>query len=109
MDGLLIHPLMGATKDGDIAPEVRMKCYETLIGKYYHPEHTMLAVMPAAMRYAGPKECVLHAILRAELWMFALHRGARSCRSREILRNVCGPGDDGFASGRCVEDYAYEV
>lgn len=64
VDGLLIHPLMGATKDGDIAPEVRMRCYETLIEKYYHHEHTMLAVMPAAMRYAGPKECVLHAILR---------------------------------------------
>jgi sulfate adenylyltransferase len=64
VDGLLIHPLMGATKDGDIPPEVRMECYEALIQKYYHPEHTMLAVMPAAMRYAGPKECVLHAILR---------------------------------------------
>lgn len=64
VDGLLIHPLMGATKDGDIPPEVRMKCYEALISKYYHPEHTMLSVMPAAMRYAGPKECVLHAILR---------------------------------------------
>jgi ATP sulfurylase len=64
VDGLLIHPLMGATKDGDIPPEVRMQCYEALIAKYYHPEHTMLAVMPAAMRYAGPKECVIHAILR---------------------------------------------
>lgn len=64
VDGLLIHPLMGATKDGDISPEVRMKCYEALIAKYYHPDRTMLAVMPAAMRYAGPKECVLHAILR---------------------------------------------
>lgn len=64
VDGLLIHPLMGATKDGDIPPEVRMKCYEVLIDKYYHKDHTMLSVMPAAMRYAGPKECVLHAILR---------------------------------------------
>jgi len=63
-DGLLIHPLMGATKDGDIPPEVRMKCYEALIKGYYHPKHTMLSVMPAAMRYAGPREAILHSILR---------------------------------------------
>jgi sulfate adenylyltransferase len=63
-DGLLIHPLMGATKDGDISPEIRMKCYEVLIEKYYHADHTMLAIMPAAMRYAGPREAIMHAILR---------------------------------------------
>ncbi len=63
-DGLLIHPLMGATKDGDIPGEVRMKCYEVIIEKYYNPTHTMLTVMPAAMRYAGPREALLHAILR---------------------------------------------
>jgi ATP sulfurylase len=63
-DGLLIHPLMGATKDGDIPAEIRMKCYRVLIDNYYHPKHTMLSVMPAAMRYAGPREAILHAILR---------------------------------------------
>ena len=64
VDGLLIHPLMGATKDGDISPEVRMKCYEVLIENYYNTETTMLSIMPAAMRYAGPREAILHAILR---------------------------------------------
>ncbi|MGD2111684.1 MAG: sulfate adenylyltransferase [Phycisphaerae bacterium] len=63
-DGLLIHPLMGATKEGDIPAEVRMKCYQVLIERYYHPEHTLLSIMPAAMRYGGPREAILHAIYR---------------------------------------------
>ncbi len=63
-DGLLIHPLMGTTKSDDIPGDVRMKCYTTLMDLYYPKDHTMLSIMPVNMRYAGPKEAILHAIIR---------------------------------------------
>ncbi len=85
---LLIHPVVGMTKPGDVDHYTRVRIYKALVEKYYDRKSTLLSLLPLAMRMAGPKEVLLHAIIRR-------NHGANHFI---VGRDHAGPGKD--SSGR---------
>ena len=82
--GLLIHPVVGVTKPGDVDHFTRVRCYRALVDNYYEPGAVVLSLLPLAMRMAGPREVLLHAIIRRN----------HGCTHFIVGRDHAGPGND---------------
>ncbi len=82
--GLLIHPVVGVTKPGDVDHYTRVRCYKALVENYYEPGSVVLSLLPLAMRMAGPREVLLHAIIRRNY----------GCTDFIVGRDHAGPGND---------------
>jgi len=97
-DGLFINPLIGRKKSGDFKDEVIIKAYETLIEHYYPIQSVMFVTLHTEMRYAGPKEAILHAIMRKNF----------GCSHFIIGRDHAGVGNyyHPFAAQEIFKDYA---
>jgi sulfate adenylyltransferase len=81
---LLIHPVVGVTKPGDVDHFTRVRCYRALVDNYYEPGTVVLSLLPLAMRMAGPREVLLHAIIRRN----------HGCTHFIVGRDHAGPGKD---------------
>lgn len=82
--GLLIHPVVGVTKPGDVDHYTRVRCYKALVETAYEPGTVVLSLLPLAMRMAGPREALLHAIIRRNY----------GCTDFIVGRDHAGPGAD---------------
>ncbi len=96
--GLLIHPVVGVTKPGDVDHFTRVRCYRALVDNYYEPGSVVLSLLPLAMRMAGPREVLLHAIIRRN----------HGCTHFIVGRDHAGPGSDSTGQPFYSPDAAQE-
>ncbi len=103
-DGVVIHSLVGSLKPGDIPAEVRVKCIDTLVDKYFVKDFVIQAGYPLDMRYAGPREALLHATFRQNYGINNLivgrdHAGVGDFygmfEAQEIFRKIPQPAEEG--------------
>jgi sulfate adenylyltransferase len=108
VDGvLLLHPVVGMTKPGDIDHFTRVRTYKALASKYYNPNRMVLALLPLAMRLAGPREALWHALIRRNY----------GANHMIIGRDHASPGNDAtgkpfyppYAAQELVESFVDEV
>jgi sulfate adenylyltransferase len=108
VDGvLLLHPVVGMTKPGDIDHFTRVRTYKALAGKYYDPNRILLALLPLAMRLAGPREALWHALIRRNY----------GANHMIIGRDHASPGNDStgkpfygpYAAQELVQQHEHEI
>jgi sulfate adenylyltransferase len=105
--GLLIHPVVGVTKPGDVDHFTRVRCYRALVDNYYKSGTVVLSLLPLAMRMAGPREVLLHAIIRRNY----------GCTHFIVGRDHAGPGKDSsgkpfyppYAAQEALAQYQHEI
>src|SRR6266540_4150002 len=102
---LIIHPVVGMTKPGDVDHYTRVRIYKALVENYYDKDSTTLSLLPLAMRMAGPKEALLHAIIRRNHGANHFVVGRDPAGARTLNISGTQVRDDYLAKGKLLPDW----